>query len=1613
MGAGPGQGEERGNGQASRGDLNRPRLAGVITAAMIVAAVVLALAGSALGLGGAFTTRDVAYPTPSISGTVMDSTGTPIATEDVCVQASRSVGGGIVRTATANLSGEYTLSGLNPGSYYVHAYDCGGSRNDVATYYTGSGTSPALVSLSSGQAVTDVDVRLAQATEISGVVHGGSTATNLANVCVDATPVPTGEGYAGHTTLTASDGSYTLTRIAPNVPYVLRFDPGCEGASQYTGQYWDGEYTAATATQVSATVAQPATVDPVLAAGATISGTISAPAGESVDMASDVCVYAEPIDGGAASSFWDWDNFEPNADGSYQITGLPPGSYYVYASQCGSAEFSTTYYGVDAQGYPTEVTVSGDQDVSSINFQLEAGASISGHLYGGDGTSDPLDGACVEADYLGGGLPGASIIYGDDYATTASDGSYTLSGLASDATYTVYFDPSCMDASQGSFYGQYYNGASDPGDAAEVLAPASGVDGHLTAASSSGSGTIAGTVSEGSGTAIGAGDVCLEAIPESAGQYGFATADAGGSYEITDVAPGSYYVYAYSCDGSNDFGSGYYATGGAVESLVSVANGATATANIVLPATSSISGTVYGGTGTSNPLAGVCVTASPTSSPNGTYQSVEVSTAADGTYSLTDLDVGTSYDVSFDPSCADGGTLYQERWYSSGGGSDDSSDATAIVATQSPITGINANLDTGATISGTVDDAAGDPITTGDICVSASGPSYRKVSTDASGDYTITGLPPGTYYVHFEDCAGSSRDDLPQYYNAAGPRSSAETVTLSEGGDQTGIDATLAAGTAISGSVYAGAGTGTPLADICVDLSGPNYRYKETSSAGTYSFTHLPPGNYRVYFSDCSSVGYLGQYYDGTSGGTSDYADATDVHPTASQPSSGIDAHMSLGGSVSGTITDASGHPVGDACVQVYDEDGDWVNGSDSNYAGHYTVGSLPTGSYTVEAFDCGQDDSLLVDDLAETSGTEAVTQGATTGGVNLTLAPATSISGRAVGQSGSERVPVEDTCVTVENTDGSEVILANGDTAEGYTNGNGGYTVTGLPAGTYVVQFSDCDGGSSQYLTTYYNSSYIGGSTNLDGATPISPTVADPSTDIEALMGAAPVATITGGPEADAATNATSATISFSSSVAGSSFECSLDYASLAPCTSPYTTSGLASGTHHFEVEATVDGETQPDPTELDWTVSSNSSTNSTSGTVSAGGTFSTDPGATVSDTTPVIVAVTAPDIPALADGATITEQTDSSASTPSPNGYQVFGSQMQISVTAAGSDTDVTAPVNSPIALSFQVAASQLPAGMTYQQVTVTRNGSPLADCTSSDGSATPDPCVSSRTESGSGASAVITLTVLTTECSTWNFAAIVVPVNDSAPAAPSGTAQVGQTLTANPGSWSDDGNGLAYQWQRCSSSSTSSCSNISGATGSTYTLTGADQGQYIRVVVTASNASGSTSAASALTAQVAAAPSSASGGSGGGSAGSGGGSVGSGGGSAGGSQATVSPPQISLVRVLGSGTTARVTVRCSGGPGAACAGALLLSTVEKVKAGKHKTKTRTVTLGRGSVQLASGGATKVVSIGLNGTGRALLGRLGRLAVTIKLTPAAGTAGSAASMHLTMHRPAKHKKK
>jgi probable HAF family extracellular repeat protein len=135
------------------------------------------------------------------------------------------------------------------------------------------------------------------------------------------------------------------------------------------------------------------------------------------------------------------------------------------------------------------------------------------------------------------------------------------------------------------------------------------------------------------------------------------------------------------------------------------------------------------------------------------------------------------------------------------------------------------------------------------------------------------------------------------------------------------------------------------------------------------------------------------------------------------------------------------------------------------------------------------------------------------------------------------------------------------------------------------------------------------------------------------------------------------------------------------------------------------------------------------------AGGTVSTN--ATTSADDPVGTAVTTP------NAGTVSIE-EGSTTTQDPSGYSLLGEQIVITAPAA--------TAADPLVLQFLLDASILPAGADPATTQVFRDGAPIADCAADAGtSATPDPCIASRTVNGDGG---VALTIRTSHASTWNF-------------------------------------------------------------------------------------------------------------------------------------------------------------------------------------------------------------------------------------------------------------------
>ena len=181
---------------------------------------------------------------------------------------------------------------------------------------------------------------------------------------------------------------------------------------------------------------------------------------------------------------------------------------------------------------------------------------------------------------------------------------------------------------------------------------------------------------------------------------------------------------------------------------------------------------------------------------------------------------------------------------------------------------------------------------------------------------------------------------------------------------------------------------------------------------------------------------------------------------------------------------------------------------------------------------------------------------------------------------------------------------------------GSGGFSATGIPIGsetepTDAVVLGDIDGDGDLDLVTgndglQPNKLYLNSGTAFtDCSSPVNysalaegnhafsvqatdaagNTDATPATYNWQIDVTPPETSISSGP-ADP-TNSTSASFVFTSTEAGSTFQCSLDGAALSNCSSPNNYAGLAEGNHTFSVEATdAAGNTDSTPATHDWEI-------------------------------------------------------------------------------------------------------------------------------------------------------------------------------------------------------------------------------------------------------------------------------------------------------------------------------------------------------------------------------------------------------------------------------------------
>jgi protocatechuate 3,4-dioxygenase beta subunit len=585
-------------------------------------------------------------------------------------------------------------------------------------------------------------------------------------------------------------------------------------------------------------------------------------------------------------------------DGSYNLLGLAPGKYVLFVQ---AQNFVAEFYNDKSSPLDADaVQVAADQSVTGIDVLLAEGGTISG----------------VVTDSTGTGILGVSVTAAPEsqsgwehwllspawlVATTNDSGAYSIPDLAAGS----YIVSAVLHSTDGTLV-QWWENASRERDATPVQVT-SGIETasiNFAFASLKANGAIAGTITDVDQTPLP--DILVVVWNKSSkpsshfhkGGSSTAKTDSSGNYLISELQPGNYLVSATRLDWWN-YQTIWYdsASTSAKATPVTVKNDSTSSEiDFAFPRArqlGSISGTVVsdsGGTAIANALIQASqVSGSKRSNCRQRPTSI-ARTDENGNYTLSDLLEGDyRLSVRFDGF---------SEFYDNVQDKDDAMPVTVVGGDTTA--GINFGIPISpgeSSIAGTVTDDSTDlPIVGAVIGVFPSFNSWSQhpgwhhyklfyaVTSDSSGNYSVGGLPAGSYVV-----SSWARGYIAEYYdNHTNPRD-ADIITLDGVVDTSGIDFALIPGRkfdfddqadngelgSISGLVTSPEGQAVEGTYVyAMDADRVMRASEATGPDGQYTLGGLPEGQYYLV---ASRMPYKINYYNQASSAANASAVAIDA----------------------------------------------------------------------------------------------------------------------------------------------------------------------------------------------------------------------------------------------------------------------------------------------------------------------------------------------------------------------------------------------------------------------------------------------------------------------------------------------------------------------------------------------------------------------------------------------------------------------------------------------------------------------------------------------------------------------------------------------------------------
>jgi protocatechuate 3,4-dioxygenase beta subunit len=371
------------------------------------------------------------------------------------------------------------------------------------------------------------------------------------------------------------------------------------------------------------------------------------------------------------------------------------------------------------------------------------------------------------------------------------------------------------------------------------------------------------------------------------------------------------------------------------------------------------------------------------------------------------------------------------------------------------------------TISGTVTDGDGAAIPNVAVKAVNIDDSTETIATIAANGitYTLDSLAAGTYKLEF-----SGDGHVSEWYEDAPMKECATPLELTDTSETT-ANAVLAAPPelpiSITGTVTDSADAGVAGAEVCAYLDGETQPAKDDkycattadadedgNGAGKYEIKGLDAGKYKLEIIPPTGENSLSEWYEDKT----TFADATLVEVTedATEPAT-ADVKLDAGGSITGTVQDAAGNPLGNAEVKLYDSNDDlikteYTSDVDDATKGKYTFNGLSSGTYTVKFCADGYLDEWFNDTSEDTATDITVAAPDTTNIDNIAVTQLTMgdvIQGKVFESDGTTGLAGAKVCAYFDDEDPATPQPAKDDK---YCDTTADDSDAAIPAGSYEI---------------------------------------------------------------------------------------------------------------------------------------------------------------------------------------------------------------------------------------------------------------------------------------------------------------------------------------------------------------------------------------------------------------------------------------------------------------------------------------------------------------------------------------------------------------------------------